>query len=137
MWKKRLIYVLIFFFIGFVGIFSIFKINQFKEKSSFTQDKWTRHPAERYLIVENMLKKYDFEKMTRDQVINLLGKSDKKFEGGMMIPRLNKSPFNSSDFNNIFYFTKIGLMPEDVSGIYIMFDEKGKVIDYSIVRFTT
>ena len=120
-----------------MGIFSIFKINQFKEKSSFTQDKWTRHPAERYLIVENMLKKYDFEKMTRDQVINLLGKSDKKFEGGMMIPRLNKSPFNSSDFNNIFYFTKIGLMPEDVSGIYIMFDEKGKVIDYSIVRFTT
>ncbi|MBU3144509.1 hypothetical protein [Clostridium sp. CF012] len=137
MWNKRLTFLLIFLLIGFVGTIGIVKLNQFKDKSLFTQDKWIREPGKRYLIVEDMLKKYDFEKMTKEKVIQFLGKPDEKFEGGIMIERLNRNPINTSDPNNIFYFTKKGLMPEEISGLYVMFNNKGKVINYAIVHFTT
>ncbi|MBU3129438.1 hypothetical protein LGL55_24085 [Clostridium tagluense] len=137
MWKKRLTFMLIFLLIGFLGAIGIVKLNQFKDKSLFTKEKWIREPGKRYLIVENMLKKYDLEKMTKEKVIQLLGKPEEKFEGGMILESLNKNPINPSGPNNIFYFTKKGLMPEEVSGLYIMFDNKGKVNDYTIVHFTT
>jgi hypothetical protein len=135
--EEKIIFFLIFLFIGFVGAISIIKINEYKDKSFFTQDKWIKEPDKRDLIVENMLEKHDLKKMTKEQVIDLLGKTDKKYEGGRMLPRLNKNPINPSDPNIIFYFTKKGLMPEEVSGLYVIFDDKGKVIDYAIVDFTT
>lgn len=137
MWKKRLNFLLIFLFIGFVGTISIIKINQFKAERSFTQEKWIKEPDKRYLIVDNMVKKYDLEKMTKEQVIHLLGKPNKEYTGGLTLAYLNKKPINPSDFNNIFYLTKNGDMPEDVHGLYILFDDKGKFIDYVSVRFTT
>ena len=134
--KKKNYFFAMLLLITVMGIVGVVKMNTFKNTHSFTQEKWLQEPNERYLIVDDMVKKYDFENMTMDQVIQLLGNVDKKFDG-LFSARLNKEKVSIFDKNSVFYFIKKGKVPEEVKGFYVKFNSDNKVIDYAILDFRT
>jgi hypothetical protein len=138
--NKKTVNVFIVILITFSLISITVKINEYKQRGSFTQEKWFKEPDKRYLIVKDMLKKHDFANMTKEQVINLLGEPDDAREaGGMPIGTYDsgKTVNLLNNGNSICFFTKTGGFPEEFKGFYLMFDNNGKVIDYAMIHFTT
>jgi hypothetical protein len=113
--------------------------NKYKQRVTFTQEKWFAEPINRFEIVKDMIKKHDLANMTKEEVINLLGESDDKTKiPGLAIGTSNKNKtIDLNNPNSIYYFTKTGKTPEDFHGFYIMFDNNGEVSDYAIIHFTT
>lgn len=138
--NKKVTYVLVVLLIVLSGTFILVKVNQYKQRYSFIQEKWFKEPNKRFLIVEDMIKKHDFASMTKEQVINLLGEPDDNWgSGGVSIRTYdrNKPVDLLNNENSICYFTKTGQFAEEFNGFYLMFDSNGRVIDYSIIHFTT
>jgi len=138
--KKRIIYMMIILFVAFIGTSIAIKVNDYKQKTIFTQEKWIQAPNQRYLIVKDMIKRYNFSAMTKEEVIRLLGEPDNVWgAGGWPIRTFDRNipPVDLDDPNSIYYSTHPGYMPEEISGFYLKFDESGKVVDYAIIHFTT
>lgn len=138
--NKRLTYLLIALVIMLSGVFIIIKVNQYRQRVAFTQEKWFSEPNKRFVIVKDMIKKYNFGNMTKKQVINLLGIPDGRDMGG--VPVRTYEPSKPVDLlrnnqNSVYYLIKGGQSPEDFNGFYLKFDINGKVIDYAIIHFTT
>ena len=73
------------FFLGFVGI--IIFLGAFKWSRTFTVSKWMENPEKRYKIVADMLSTYEFEGMTEQEIIKLLGEETKKAPEEFKYPR--------------------------------------------------
>lgn len=133
--KSRIILIVL----AFIGVLVLFSVN-YSNEHTFTADKWINSPSERYLIVNDMVKRSDIKNMNRKQIIELLGDPEPKASRPGMAVRLIDKKFAYLDTSDcIFYFingTK-NKMPEEIKGFYIRFDENDKVADYSIIRFRT
>ncbi|MGH4123803.1 MAG: hypothetical protein ACREV6_12830 [Clostridium sp.] len=137
--KKGIIYLVIIVVIIFGGAIITVKTNQYKQRVTFTQEKWVAEPNKRFVIVKDMIKKHNFDNMTKEDVINLLGEPDNKGKADGFARGISnrKKTVDLNNSNSICYFTKTGQMPEDFNGFYIMLDNNGKVSDYAIIHFTT
>ena len=137
--KKGIIYLVKILIIILGGAIINVQANKYKQRVTFTQEKWLAEPNNRFVIVKDMLKKHDLANMTKEEVINLLGESDNKTKiPGLAIVTSNRNkPIDLNNPNSIYYFTKTGNTPEDFNGFYIMFDNNGEVSEYAIIHFTT
>lgn len=61
--------LLVFCLVGAVGL---------RNRSTFTQEKWLRHPESRARITDNLLDQYDLIGMTEQEVLDLLGPNDNR-----------------------------------------------------------
>jgi len=108
--KKGIIYLVIILIVILGGAIITVQANKYKQRVTFTQEKWDAEPNKRYIIVKDLIKKQDLANMTKEEVINLLGEPDIK----TMFPGLAIGTFNRSktiDLNipkSIYYFTKTG-----------------------------
>ncbi|WP_331698091.1 outer membrane protein assembly factor BamE [Paenibacillus sp. IITD108] len=96
----------------------ILGINEYR--SNFTIEKWLNNQHSRVYIVDNLLKKYDFEQMTKDEVTKLLGTP----------PETNY--FKGED--NIVYYLgdERGLISIDSEWLIFEFDENENVKSYEV-----
>jgi len=78
-------------------------------KLEFSRDAWENSPEKRFLMIDDMLVKYDFIGMDVDEIIDLLGKE-----------------YIGFDRHSIGYQTFGGIMREDA--INFKLDEERKVI---------
>lgn len=95
-------------------------INEYK--SHFTVEKWLDNESSRVYMVDDLMKKYQFEEMTLDEVTDLLGTP----------PETNYF----KEVNNIVYYLgdERGLISIDSEWLIFEFDENQKVKAYEIVR---
>lgn len=133
---RKKVSIVIVLFIVCIGGLAVVIINDYR---SFTPEKWREEPDKRYVLVKNMVKKYDFGNMTREQVISLLGEpeKDRKAVGFALRDDGTGPVVQLSSPNSMVYYTKTGRTPEEYRGFYLLFDNNGKVVDWAIIRFTT
>ena len=81
----------------------------------FSQETWENEPYNRDVMIDDLLKKYDFLTMTKDDVINLLG--NKRLYVGQEILR---------------YETGGGFLSDEV--LQFVFDQNGKIIDVGLAN---
>ena len=85
------------------------------EPIEFSQEAWDANPYDRGGMVGNLLEKYDFSSMTKDDVVELLGEK-----------------LLSVGSKTLGYETGGGLLGDEI--LLFIFDESGKVVDVSIAN---
>lgn len=121
---KRIMFFLIFFLLAilmilagkYVGETVIFE-GIIKDYTSieFSQETWENDPYNRDVMIDDLLKSYDFLSMTKDDVINLLG--NKRLYVGQKVLR---------------YETGGGLLRDEV--LQFTFDQNEKIINVGIAN---
>lgn len=81
----------------------------------FFQETWENDPYNRDVMIDDLLKSYDFLTMTKDDVINLLGK--KRLYVGQDLLR---------------YETGGGFLSDEV--LQFVFDQNGKIVDVGLAN---
>lgn len=125
-----------------LGICLTLSFNYYKEVHTFTQSKWLNGPNQRFRIVSSLLANKSFIGMTRKEITEFLGPSDEKYTNGMYVLEKNIAPIDYHNDNGAFYFLYKGdnpdyMVPEDVQGLYFVFDDEERCKDFAIVWFRT
>ena len=82
--KKLLIWIVVGLAVAIVCIFSFLFIQKIFARAifytpppiEFSQEAWDAYPYDRGPMVQDLLEKYDFLSMTKDEVIELLGENN-------------------------------------------------------------
>ncbi len=121
-----------------------FTMNHYREIRTFSQSKWLSEPNSRNLISSDLLINYPLIGMTRKEIRDLLGPDDEKYTNGFYMLSKNSSAIDYYHDNDsgLFYYLDKGdypdyPIPEDVAGLYFVFDVSGRCTDFAIVHFRT
>ena len=134
--NKKMMNVLIAVLLIFITAVVVIKVRDYKEARIFTQEKWDKQPDRRHLIVKDLLKKHNLYGMSKVEIINLIGEPALTLPSGV-VRRLDDKKEQIGKYpDRIYYLTEGSGKPEGMA-LYIGFDEAGKVVDYSLVAFST
>lgn len=134
--NKKITNALIAILLISITVVVVIKVRVYKEARTFTQEKWYNQPDRRYLIVKDMLKKHNLYGMSKAEIINLIGEPILTLPSGV-VRRLDDKKEQIGKYpDRIYYLTEGSGKPEGMA-LYIGFDEAGKVVEYSLVAFST
>lgn len=88
----------------------------------FSKEAWDQYPEDRGPMVKDLLEKYEFTSMTKDEVIDLLGQ--KRFEEYPFEKKINSGFLN--------YETGGGFLSDEI--LVFEFDGTGKIIDVGLAN---